>query len=99
MKSFLNFIGNFLTVIVIICEIIEFSAVPLLFIFLGVINSMPWQYYVISIGIYVALLAVLELFAYLIGKALGKKFVPLFVRIFRRHTGNSGNADQISSIE
>lgn len=99
MKPIINFLGNVLYAITIIVEILEVSAVPLLLIVIGIANDFAWQYYVISIGIYIALFAIASLISYLVGKALGKKFVPLFVRIFRRHTGNRGNADQISSIE
>ena len=86
MKPIINLLGNVLYVGTIIWEIFEVSALPLLLIVIGIANSYPWQYYVISIGAYVALFAIASLISYLVGKALGKKFVPIFIRLFKRET-------------
>ncbi len=67
-----------------IWDVIEFLAVPALLVIIGLLNSYPWQYYVISIGIYVALFAILEVICYFIFKAINKKYTPIIIRKLNR---------------
>ena len=99
MKPIINFLGNVLYAITIIVEILEVSAVPLLLIVIGIANDFAWQYYVISIGIYIALFAIAELIAYLVGKALGRKFEPIIIKAFRQNSGNAKNDVVVSKKE
>ena len=63
-----------------IWDIIQFLALPILFLVFGLINSFPWQYYAITIGGYFALFIVLEIILHFIFKALDKKYTPLVER-------------------
>ena len=73
MKKLLKFVDVLLTIIVAILEIIEFLAVPALFVVIGLLNAFPWQYYAISIGGYIALFIIVEIIAHFTFKALDKK--------------------------
>ena len=85
MKKKLNFIGNILYVGMIIWDIIEFLAIPALFIVIGLLNSFPWQYYAIAIGGYFALFVILEIILHFIFKALEKKYTPLLERKLEKY--------------
>ncbi len=80
MKRFLHFIEVIATVVIVIWSIVEFLAIPALFIIIGMLNSFPWQYYAITIGGYMALFVIAEIIAYFIYKALDKKYTPYIER-------------------
>ena len=85
MKKLLGFIANILYVGMVIWEIIEFLALPALFLVIGLLNSFPWQYYAISIGGYFALFIILEIILHFVFKALDKKYTPLIERKLEKH--------------
>ena len=85
MKKFLGFIGNLLYVGMVIWDIIEFLAVPALFVIIGLLNSFPWQYYAITIGGYFALFVILEIILHFIFRALDKKYTPLLERKLEKY--------------
>ena len=80
MNRFLHFIGIVVTIIMVIWDTMEFLAVPALFIIIGMLNSFPWQYYVITIGGYTALFIIAEIIAHFVFKALDKKYTPFIER-------------------
>ena len=88
MNRFLHFIG---TMIMIICDIAEFLAVPALFIVIGLLNSYPWQYYAISIGGYIVLFIVAEIIAHFVFKRLNKKYSPLIARKLEKYLNKFSN--------
>ena len=85
MKKILGFIANILYVGMVIWDIIEFLALPILFLVLGLINSFPWQYYAIAIGGYFALFIILEIILHFVFKALDKKYTPLIERKLKKY--------------
>ena len=85
MNKLLNFIGNILYIGMIIFDVIEFLALPVLFLIIGLMNSFPWQYYAITIGGYFALFIVLEIILHFISKALDKKYTPLIERKLEKY--------------
>ena len=80
MKKFLGFIANILYVGMVIWDIIEFLAIPALFLVIGLLNSLPWQYYAISIGGYFALFIIIDVVLNLVFRALEKKYTPFIKR-------------------
>ena len=85
MKKLLGFIANILYIGMVIWDIIEFLALPILFLVLGLINSFPWQYYAITIGAYFALFIILEIILHFVFKALDKKYTPLIERKLEKY--------------
>ena len=85
MKKLLGFIGNIIYVGMVIWDIIEFLAIPALFLVIGLLNSFPWEYYAISIGGYFALFIILEIILHFVFKALDKKYTPLIERKLEKH--------------
>ena len=85
MKKIIGFISNMLYVGMVIWDIIEFLALPILFLVLGLINSFPWQYYAIAIGGYFALFTILEIILHFVFKALDKKYTPLIERKLEKY--------------
>jgi predicted membrane protein len=61
-------------------EIAQFLAIPALLVVIGLLNSYSWQYYVISISAYIAFWLLGDLIAYLVAKALSKRYTPIFKR-------------------
>ena len=93
MKKLLGFIVNILYIGTVIWDIIEFLALPILFLVLGLINSLPWQYYAISIGGYFALFIILEIVLHFIFKALDKKYTPFIeTKLGKYFTKSSKNS-------
>ncbi len=86
MKKILGFIANILYVGMVIGDIIEFLALPILFLILGLINSFPWQYYAITIGGYFALFIISEIISHFVFKALNKKYTPLIERKLEQYS-------------
>ena len=93
MKKFLGFIGNILCIGMVIWDIIEFLAIPALFLVIGLLNSFPWQYYAISIGGYFALFIILEIILHFVFKALDKKYTPLIERKLEKYFNKNSNKD------
>ena len=91
MNRFLRFIGIIGTMIMIICDIAEFLAVPALFIVIGLLNSYPWQYYAISIGGYIVLFIVAEMIAHFVFKTWNKKYSPLIERKLEKYLNKFSN--------
>ena len=85
MKKLLGFIANILYVGMVIWDIIGFLAIPALFLVIGLLNSVPWQYYAISIGGYFALFIILEIILHFVFKALDKKYTPLIERKLEKY--------------
>ena len=80
MKKFLNVMEKALMAFIFLWELAEFLAVPALLVIIGIWCSLPWQYYVISIAIYVFICILAEIISSLITKALGKKFESLIAK-------------------
>ena len=80
MNRILHFMGLLLLLLMVIWDTMEFLAVPALFIIIGMLNSFPWQYYVITIGGYTALFIIAEIIAHFVFKALDKKYTPFIER-------------------
>ena len=93
MKGLLNFIGAVLTVFMVIWDILEILAIPILFTIIGILNSFPKEYYLISIGGYFALFIVAEIAARLIFKALDKRYTPILERKLRKYFDKSSKND------
>ena len=91
MKKLLGFIANILYVGMVIWDIIEFLAIPALFLVIGLLNSFPWQYYAISIGGYFALFIILEIILHFVFKALDKKYTPLIARKIQKYFDKTSN--------
>ena len=85
MNRVLNFIGIILMIGMIIWDLVEILALPVLFIIIGLCNSFPWQYYAITIGGYFSLFLIAELIAHFIFKALDKKYTPLIERKLEKY--------------
>ena len=85
MKKIIGFISNILYVGMVIWDIIEFLALPAVFLVIGLLNSFPWQYYAISIGGYFALFIILEIILHFVFKALDKKYTPLIERKLEKY--------------
>ncbi len=85
MGKIFNIIGNILYVGTIIWDVIGFLALPVLFLIIGLINSYPWLYYVISIGGYFALDIVLEILLRFVLKKCDKKYIPYVERKLEKY--------------
>ena len=70
-------IGVIALVVLVIWDLIEFLALPAIFVVIGIFNQMPAAYYWITIGGYLALFALLQLLMWLLEKKLDKHFDAL----------------------
>ena len=93
MKKILGFIANILYVGMVIWDIIEFLALPVLFLIVGLINLLPWQYYAIAIGGYFTLFIILEVVLHFIFKALDKKYTPFLERKLEKYFNKFSKED------
>lgn len=84
MKGFLKLFDVISTILIVIWEAVEILAVPALLAVIGALNGFPWEYYVISIGGYFLLFALIEIICSLVFKALEKKYTPVFRRIINK---------------
>ena len=85
MKKIIGFISNILYVGMVIWDIIEFLAIPALFLVIGLLNSFPWQYYALAIAGYFVLFIILEIVLHFIFRALDKKYTPLIERKLEKY--------------
>ena len=88
MKRLLTCLGIVGTVIMVICDMSEFLAIPAILVVIGILNSLTWQYYVISIGGYVLLFVAAELIAHFVFKSLDKKYSPIIARKLEKYFGS-----------
>ncbi len=93
MRKMLKFLDIIFTIIMIIWDIIEFLAVPALFIIIGLLNSFPWQYYAITIGGYFGIFIIIELVLHFVFKALDKKYTPLIERKLEKYFSKFSKED------
>ena len=93
MKKIIGFIANIFYVGMVSWDSIEFLALPVLFVIIGLINSFPWQYYAITIGGYFALFIILEILLHFIFKALDKKYTPLIERKLEKYFNKFSKED------
>ena len=93
MKKLLGFIANILYIGMIIWEIIEFLALPVLFLIIGLMNLFPWQYYAITIGGYFGIFIIIELVLHFVFKALDKKYTPLIERKLEKYFSKFSKED------
>lgn len=84
MRSIVKLLEAVLTVIIVLWELAEALAIPALLVLIGLLNSFPWQYYVISIAVYVAVAIVIQLICHLIAKRCEKKFESALQRLFHK---------------
>ena len=94
MKGILNFFGIILYIGMILWDVIEFLALPALFLIIGLVNAFPWQYYVITIGGYFAFFIVLEIFLHFLFKALDKKYTPFIERKLEKYLNQFSKKDK-----
>ena len=88
MKRILNFFGIILYIGMVLWDVIEFLALPALFLIIGLVNSFPWQYFAITIGGYFALFIALEVILHFVFKALDKKYTPFIERKLEKYWNN-----------
>ena len=93
MKKIIGFIANILYIGMVIWDIIEFLALPALFLIIGLLNSFSWQYYAIAIGGYFALFIILEIVLHFIFKALDKKYTPFLERKLEKYFNRFSKED------
>ena len=93
MKKLLGFIANILCIGMVIRDIIEFLALPALFLIIGLLNSFSWQYYASAIGGYFALFIILEIVLHFIFKALDKKYTPFLERKLEKYFNKFSKED------
>lgn len=93
MKKLLGFIANILYIGMVLWDMIEFLALPVLFLIVGLVDSLPWQYYAVAIGRYFALFLVLEIVLHLVFKALDKKYTPFLARKLEKYSHKLSKKD------
>lgn len=81
-----------IVVIMIIWNALEFLAIPALLVIIGILNDFPPIYYIVSIGCYLALFALLELILFVIEKVFGKRMemfigskIEKIISAFKQH--------------
>lgn len=79
-KAFMRIIAALL----ILEELLEYLALPVLFAVVGALNGFGWQYYAWTIGGYAVLVLLAELTGALIGMMLGKAFELRLLRKLSR---------------
>lgn len=84
MKKLLHFFEIVLAIISVIGDIVEITAIPALFVIIGLLNSYPFAYYAITVGGYIILFTAVELILHFVCKALDKKYTPLIERKLKK---------------
>ena len=84
MKKPFDFVGLLLMIIIGTYELLEFLVIPALFVVIGLLCDLPWQYYAVSIGGYVALHVLIEILLFFIFKAVDQKYTPRIERKLER---------------
>ena len=79
-KRLLSAVG----IIAVIGTVLEYLALPALFVVIGLLNGFGWQYYAWTIGGYAVLVILAELIGALIGTLLGKTFELRLLRKLRK---------------
>ena len=73
MKKSLSTLGTLLTVIMFICDAAEFLAIPAIIVLYGLFCGYPVEFYIVAIGAYLLLFALIELIAFLFSRLFGRK--------------------------
>ncbi|MBP3348777.1 MAG: hypothetical protein J6L92_08485 [Clostridia bacterium] len=85
-KGILHYLGNmvlnFGQLFFLLWEVAIIVAVPVMFIIFGVLNKLPWWYYIATNGGYLAILALADGLAWLVVTKLVKtEYVPRYKKI------------------
>ena len=73
-----------LTAILAFRAVLEYLALPALFILIGVLNGFGWRYYVCSVGGYAVAVALVEMAGALVGDKLGRSIGSRLSRMLKR---------------
>ncbi len=84
MKVFTKLLEIVFTVFIVIHDMLELLALPILFLLVGIFNALPWQYYVITIGGYFVILAVIEIVLHFYFKHWERKYTPALGRLVNK---------------
>lgn len=82
LKRFFNFLGNIAYFGMILWELVELLALPVLFVVIGIVNDLSWKFYVITIGGYFLLIILIQIICHFVFKALEKEYESFFDRLF-----------------
>ena len=80
MKKCGKVLWSFLGILCILGELLEFLLLPAVFLFLGLWQQLPWQYYAITIGGYFGLFILLEGILHCVFRMVEKKYSSRFVK-------------------
>lgn len=86
-----------LAIVAVLWQILEFCAIPAVIIICGLLNHYDMSFYIITIGVYLAVFALIELTMFLIEKIFGKRIDAFIfhklertISLFHLHNGGVG---------
>ena len=80
MKVLLKILAIIAGMLLVLWQLAEILILPAIFVLIGVLNELPWQYYVISIVGYFLICVIIQIVCHFIFNKLEKKYTPFFER-------------------
>ncbi len=84
MKIFLKIFEFILTIIYVIDNLLEILLIPAIIVAVGLVNELPWQYYIAAIGGYFLICIVIQIVLHFVFKRFEKKYESALLKLFKK---------------
>ena len=91
MRGFLKILEIILTIVYVIWNLVEILAIPTLFLIVGLLNDLPWQYYATTIGGFFIIAIIVQTICHFIFKRFEKRYESSLVKLFRKFFDENGS--------
>lgn len=88
MKGLLKFFDFILTIIYVIGNLVEILVVPAFFVVVGLVNDLPWQYYMATVGGFFILCILVQIILHFVFKRFEKKYESVLMKLFKKKTNS-----------
>ncbi len=84
MKGFMKFFDFILTIIYVVENLLEILIIPIIFIAVGLLNDLSWQYYIATVGGYFIICIFIQIILHFVFKRFEKKYESFLMKLFKK---------------
>lgn len=89
MKVLLKILNIIFAIIYVIEDLVEIFIIPAIFIAVGLMNGLSWQYYLATVGGFFLMCIILQIILHFVFKRFEKKYESFLLKLFRKKADNN----------
>lgn len=89
MKVLLKILDIIFAIIYVIEDLVEIFIIPAVFIAVGLMNDLSWQYYLATVGGFFLMCIILQIILHFVFKRFEKKYESFLLKLFRKKADNN----------